>query len=212
MSQHTRDEKGSTTGGPTRVMLVDDQPERAAELEKQLNAEGCSVVSVVTSATGLLLQMERHRPDIVLIDLQSPDRDVLESLAIANDHSPTPVAMFTAEDDPDYIRRAVEAGISTYFMQDVSPSRVKPIIDIAIAQFRTFQGLREELATTRAELENRSILDEAKRLLITRKRLSEDAAHQMLRRLAMNNNQSLTEVARTVVATLSDSSDGPNHD
>lgn len=211
MSRNTN-RKETTREKPTRVMLVDDQPERAAELEKQLNAEGCSVVSVVTSATGLLLQMERHRPDIVLIDLQSPDRDVLESLAIANDHSPTAVAMFTAEDDPDYIRRAVEAGISSYFTQDVSPSRVKPIIDIAIAQFRTFQDLREELATTRAELENRSVLDEAKRLLITRKRLSENAAHQMLRRLAMNNNQSLTEVARTVVTTLSDSSDGQNHD
>ncbi len=185
-----------------RVMLVDDQPARASIVEEQLKREGFVVLSVISSATGLLYQIEQQKPDIVLIDLQSPDRDVLESLAIVNQHSPTAMAMFTEQDDPEYIRQAVEAGISTYLMQDVHPERVKPVIDVAIAQFRSFQNLRQELAQTRNALEERAVIDQAKKLLIRQHRLDENAAHAMLRRLAMNNNQRLPDVARTVVATL----------
>ena len=186
-----------------RVMLVDDNAERAQLVEEHLIAAGFEVLSIISSATGLLFQIEQHKPDVVIIDLQSPDRDVLESLAIVNRHSPTAMVMFAHEDDPNYIREAVAAGISTYLTEGLNPSRVRPVIEVAMAQFRSFQMLREELVSARTEMEDRTLIEKAKGLLMAQKRISENEAHKLLTKLAMDSNQRLRNVAQTVVATLS---------
>lgn len=186
-----------------RVMLVDDNPQRATMVEERLWACGFDVILVIPSAAGLLFQIEQNRPDVVLMDLESPDRDVLESLAIINHHNPTPVVMFTQQDDPEYIKEAVTAGISTYLVGDINPDQVKPIIDVAMAQFRAFQGLREELLNTRAQLDDRKLIEQAKGLLMAHQKISEDEAHRLLTKLAMDTNQRLPAVAKTVLATLS---------
>lgn len=195
--------KPETPSESIRVMLVDDHADRAQLVEQGLMNAGFEVISVITSAAGLLFQIEQHRPDVVIIDLQSPDRDVLESLAIVNQHNPTAMVMFGQEDDPDYIRHAVSAGISTYLTDGINPSRVRPIIEVAMAQFRSFQGLRQELVSARAQLESHSLVEKAKKLLMSQKNINEDEAHQLLTKLAMDNNQRLRDVAHTVVSTLS---------
>ncbi len=184
-------------------MLVDDNPERAHRVEERLWDNGYQVVAVIPSATGLLRQIDQHSPDVVLIDLESPDRDVLESLSIVSHHNPRPVVMFTEQDDPDYINQAVNAGISTYLVGGINPDQVKPVIDVALAQFRSFQMLRDELSTTLTQLEDRKLIEQAKGLLMAHQGISEPEAHRLLNKLAMDNNQRLSEVARTVLATLS---------
>lgn len=76
---------------PIRIMLVDDHVERSASVEEKLRDSGFEVISRLPSATGLLFQIEQHQPDLVLIDIQSPGRDVLESLSVVNHHNPRPV-------------------------------------------------------------------------------------------------------------------------
>ncbi len=184
-------------------MLVDDNPERGQLVEERLTMCGYAVVAVIPSATGLLFQIDQHSPDVVLIDLESPDRDVLESLAIVNHHNPRPVVMFTQEEDPSYISQAVNAGISTYMVGGIDAEHVKPVIDVAIAQFKSFQALRTQLSDTITQLEDRKVIEQAKGLLMAFQKLSEEEAHKMINKLAMDNNQRLADVARTVLATLS---------
>jgi response regulator NasT len=178
-----------TTSSPqsVRVMLVDDLPERAAIVDSHLVAAGYDVVSRLPTASGLLFQIEQHRPDIILIDLQSPGRDVLESLSVINAHNPTPVVMFSEEEDPSFIEEAVDAGVTAYLMGSFDTQRVKPVIDVAIAQFKSFQSLRLALDTTRDRLEHK---------------FTEQEAHQQLRSLSMDTNQSLQQAALSVVTIL----------
>jgi response regulator NasT len=185
-----------------RVMLVDDLPERAAIVNTHLVAAGYEVVSRLPTASGLLFQIEQHRPDIILIDLQSPGRDVLESLSVINAHNPTPVVMFSEEEDPGFITQAVDAGVSAYLMGSFDASRVKPVIDVAIAQFKSFQSLRQALDTTRDRLETLSTIDKAKSLLIKQHKFTEEQAHQQLRSLSMDSNQTMQQVAKSVVVIL----------
>lgn len=189
-----------------RVMLVDDLPERAAIVDSHLVAAGYNVVSSLPNASGLLFQIEQHRPDIILIDLQSPGRDVLESLSVINAHNPTPVVMFSEKEDPGFIKEAVEAGVSAYLMGGFDAQRVKPVIDVAMAQFKSFQSLRQALDTTRDRLESLSVIDKAKRLLIKQHKFSEEEAHQQLRTLSMNTNQSMQQTAQSVVTILNKNS------
>lgn len=187
---------------PLRVMLVDDQSERSVCVEETLCAAGFEVVARLPSAQGLLRQMAQHLPDVVLIDLQSPGRDVLESLAIANEHNPRPVVMFSAGDDPGFIGEAVDAGVTGYMLEGFSAERVKPVIDLAIAQFRNHQALRAQLDDARSRLSTQSVIEQAKQLLIRQRGISEDQAHRALRKLAMDSNQTLPDAARSVLRLL----------
>ncbi|WOX04689.1 ANTAR domain-containing response regulator [Microbulbifer pacificus] len=187
---------------PISILLVDDQSERAAMVAEQLIAAGYKLLARLTSAEGLLFQVEKHRPDIVLIDIESPDRDILESLAVINQHNPTPVAMFSVRGGAEFISSAVEAGVSAYMVDGLSAERVAPAIEIAMAQFRSYQHLRQSLARTQQQLDERKVIERAKGLLMARKNIGEQAAHQTLRTLAMNSNSTMRQVAEQIVAHL----------
>lgn len=184
-------------------MLVDDDTARAASVEEALAANGIKVLSVVSATSALLYQIEQQRPDVVLIDLKFPGRDILESLAVINAHNPMPMIMFSQQDDPEYIGQAFKAGVSTYITEGVNADKVKPIIDVALAQFKSFQSLRDELRTVRHELHSSQLIARAKALLIQHRGIDELEAHKLMHRLSMDNNLKLAEVARTVIATLS---------
>jgi response regulator NasT len=184
-------------------MLVDDDPVRAASVESSLRASGYEVLSIISSTSALLFQIEQHRPDVVLIDIRFPGRDILESLAVVNKHNPTAMVMFTEEDDPAYIQQAFHAGVSTYLMEGINPDKVKPVIDVALLQFRSFQALKDELTETRNQLESQKLVARAKALLMKQKKLDEAAAHKMLLQMAMDNNLKIGDVAKMVIATLS---------
>ncbi len=187
---------------PIRIMLVDDQSERAASVEEKLTAAGFVVLSRLPSATGLLFQIEQHQPDLVLIDLQSPGRDVLESLSVVNHYNPKPVVMFTREDDPSYIEEAVDAGVTAYLMDELDTQRVKPIIDLAIAQFKHYQSLRTALNEAQTKLESQSVIEKAKKLLMNQHKIDEEKAHKTLQTLSMDTNQSLPQAAKAVISII----------
>lgn len=183
-------------------MLVDDHPQRAAMVEQALKACGFHIVAMLASASGLLFQIQELKPHVVMIDIESPDRDVLESLSLINQHNPTPVVMFSNEEDPAFIRQAINVGVSAYMMEDINPEKVKPVIDVALAQFEMFQSLRRQLSSTQQELDDKKILDKGKRLLMKHQKIAEPEAHKHMRNLAMNNNQTLVDIAKNVIAIL----------
>jgi len=183
-------------------MLVDDDPLRTSVVEESLLASGYEVISIISATSALLFQIEQLRPDIVLIDLRFPGRDILESLAVVNRHNPTPMVMFTEEDDPAYIRQAFNAGICSYMMEGINPAKVKPVIEVALAQFSSFQSMKSELEETRIELDTQKKISRAKALLMKYRRIDEAAAHKTLGQMAMDNNLKLGDVATMVISTL----------
>ncbi len=180
-------------------MLVDDNHERAHSVCERLQAAGYTIVAQISSAEGLLFQVEKYRPDVVLIDIESPDRDILESLAIVNREAPTPVAMFSSHNSADFIGRAVESGVSAYMAEGITPERVAPAIEIAMAQFKSFQQLRQSLERTQQQLSDRKTIERAKGLLMAKKNLSEKDAHKILRNLAMSSNATMRAVAEQLI-------------
>ena len=185
-----------------KVMLVDDQPARAALLEQALHDHQFTVIARLSSAAGLADQVARLEPDIIIIDIESPDRDTLENMAILHRDNPRPVVMFAEEGDSGTIERAVRAGVSAYVVDGLNPSRVKPIVDVAIARFREFQALRQELQETRTQLADRKQIDRAKGLLMKHRGLDEQQAYQAMRKMAMDRSQRLGEVASNIIAVL----------
>jgi response regulator NasT len=187
---------------PARVMLVDDTPTRSAILEQALLDQGLIVVCRLESAQGLIKNVEIHQPDIIIMDLESPDRDTLESMTVLNQHNPKPVIMFSEEGDSQIISQAIQAGVSAYIVDGINPRRVKPILDVAIARFREYQALRKELKQTRDQLADRKIIDKAKGLLMKTKGLDEEQAYHAMRKMAMDQSKPLVEIAQNILSVM----------
>lgn len=185
-----------------RVILVDDDQPRAQAVEARLRDVGFEVLTVIPTASGLLYQMAQRDPDVVIIALDSPDRDVLESLSVISARNPRPVVMFSGSGDTQFIRDAIRAGVTAYQAEDINPERVRAAIDIALAQFSAFNDLRAQLDDTRRQLEERKLVEKAKGLLMAAHAINEEQAFTTLRKLAMDRNRTLGETARDIIAIL----------
>ncbi len=186
---------------PISVMLIDESEQRSDHTRTILQATGCRVIASLTPDQDLLEEVERHQPDMVIVDIDLPDRDILENLRTVQSSLPKPMIMFSQDDNGGTIRRAVEAGVSAYVVDGIKNKQVRPILDAAIASFDQFQNLREELESTRAELENRKTIDRAKGILMKQRKLDEPEAYRLLRKTAMNQKKTIAEIANQIVAT-----------
>jgi two-component system, response regulator / RNA-binding antiterminator len=182
-----------------RVLVVDESEERAAILREALTAAGHEVAASLHSPLELLRAVDRLQPDVIVIDTESPTRDVLEHLVIVSQSSPRPIVMFANDSGKQAIRDAVRAGVSAYVVDGLDASRVNSIVDVACARFDEFQGLRSELAQANLRLSERKLIDRAKGILMRSRGLDEEAAYRTLRRMAMDRNRRIGEVAQSVI-------------
>jgi response regulator NasT len=182
-----------------RVLVVDESAERADILREGLALAGHEVAATLSSPLDLLHAVERVRPDVIIIDTESPSRDVLEHIVVVSRDQPRPIVMFARDDATETIREVTRAGVAAYVVDGLDAARVKPIIDAACARFEAFQALREELAATQALLAERKVIERAKGLLMKAKGLDEEAAYAQLRRLAMSRGKRLAELAQSLV-------------
>lgn len=181
------------------IVVVEKDRDRALLIVDALRAEGEHNIFVIAEETGLARRIAERHPDLVLIDLESPSRDMLEELTLASGPMDRPVAMFVDRSDASLTRAAIEAGVSAYVVDGLRPERIRPILDAAIARFHLFQRMRAELTATRAALEERKIIDRAKGLLMAARGIGEDEAYGLLRRAAMDQKKKIAEIAQALV-------------
>lgn len=181
------------------ILVVDDNHIRASIIEDGLREAGHERVHVITEINEVAARISEIAPDVVIIDLENPNRDTLEHFFSLSRALQRPIAMFVDKADRGSIEAAVDAGVSAYVVDGMRKERVKPILDMAISRFRAFNRLREELNAARSELEGRKLIDKAKAILIKTRGLDEDQAYALLRKTAMNQNRKITEIAQSLV-------------
>ncbi|MBL8489960.1 MAG: ANTAR domain-containing protein, partial [Rhodocyclaceae bacterium] len=182
-----------------RVLVIDDSAGRAADICAGLALAGHQVAAVLASSRDLPAQVAAVKPDIILIETEAPSRDTLEHLAAMDRDAPRPVVVFARESGNDTIRAAIKAGVAAYVVDGLDPERLKPVIEVAIARFEEYQSLKAELAQATRKLSDRKRIERAKGLLMKSRGMDEDAAYAALRKLAMDRNKALGEVAQDVL-------------
>ena len=185
-----------------RVLLVTDTDKPIGDLRQALARLGYDMLAEVATPAALAKVVEEQRPDVVIIDTESPSRDTLEQLAVMNETAPRPVLMFSNDGDQQLIRAAVGAGVSAYLVEGLEAARLAPILEVALARFARDEQLRKRLADAENELADRKLIDRAKRLLMDRRKMSEPQAYAMLRKRAMDEGMKLAEVARQLVSMV----------
>ena len=173
--------------------------ERSRKLRIGLLENGYNIVAALPADTFLGERLAQLQPDIIIVDAESDARDSLEHVVMATRYARRPIVLFTNDNDTTHVKDAVAAGVSAYIVAGLSPDRIRPILDVAMARFEHEQGLRQELAHVKTELQDRKVIDRAKGLLMQRQGLSEKVAYDKLRKAAMDKGLRLGEVAQRML-------------
>jgi two-component system, response regulator / RNA-binding antiterminator len=185
--------------GDLSILVVDENRSRAGLIEEALSEAGYRRVTIVHEIAGLVRRIEEIAPDVIVIDIESPNRDALESLFQVSRSVQRPIAMFVDHSDRGMIEAAVEAGVSAYIVDGLKKERVKPILDMAIIRFRAFAKLRGERDEAKRALGDRKIIDRAKGILMQQRGIDEPVAYDLMRRAAMAENRRMVEIAQSIV-------------
>ena len=187
---------------PLNIVIVDESAPRAAVLEEGLREAGYTRVVRLRETANLMAQICTIEPDVILIDLEDPSRDMLEEMFQVSRAVKRPIAMFVDRSDSGSIQASVDAGVSAYVVDGLKKERVKPILDLCICRFNAFSRLQSELEETKTALEERKVVDRAKGILMKAKNLSEASAYALLRKTAMDEQKRIADVAQAVITTV----------
>jgi response regulator NasT len=190
---------GTIMDSDLRIVIIDKNPLRSAILLDGLREAGHEQITVIEDTSDLDARLRLIAPDIVLIDLESPSRDVLEQMIAVTGASARPVAMFVDQSDAAMINAAIDAGVSAYVVDGLKKERVKAIVDTTISRFNAFSKLRDELEVAKSQLADRKAIDRAKALVMKAKDISEEQAYALMRKAAMNENKKIADIARAIV-------------
>ena len=182
-----------------KIVIVDENPIRAAILEAGLREAGFMAIEILGEMHNLLTRIHAIDPDVILIDLENPSRDTLEQMFQVSRIVRRPIAMFVDQSDAMSIQASVDAGVSAYIVDGLRKERVKSILDLCVSRFNAFSRLTTELERAKSDLEERKTLDRAKGILMKNKGLSEDEAYRLMRGAAMRDKKKIAEIAAAIV-------------
>ena len=182
-----------------RILVIDRNKVRASIIEEGLHQGGDFDVIIIEDMTHLMRHVVDADPDVIILDLANPDRDMLEHALQVTRAVRRPIAMFVDTTDAAATEAAIDAGVSAYVVDGLRKERVKPILDMAISRFNAVDRLKRELESAKGELAERKMIDRAKSILMTSKGLDEQQAYQLLRKTAMNQSRKIAQVAESLV-------------
>ena len=182
-----------------KIVIVDESPIRAAILEEGLREAGYTSVVRISEMQSLLARIYALDPDIIVIDLENPSRDILEQMFQVSRAVRRPIAMFVDQSDAASIQASVDAGVSAYIVDGLKKERIKPILDLCVSRFNAFARLQDELDRTKSALEERKVIDRAKGILMKLKGLTEEEAYVLMRSTAMREKKKIGEIAQSIL-------------
>lgn len=155
----------------SKVLLIDDNYEHLVGIRELLNLEGTfDVVGIATNVTVGLNLIKKYQPDIVLLDMNMPERDGLQGIVeIAKLDLGTKILALSGYDDADLIFRAMKIGAKGYVLKTMASAQLiyaieevlngKIYLPLALSSkfFEYFQqSFKEE--TEKAETEEENLL------------------------------------------------------
>lgn len=186
-----------------RIAIIDESVSRGSIIQEGLAEAGLVDTVVLSKRDGLLAALEALDPEVVLIDLANPSRDLLEDYFAVSRAIARPIAMFVDQSDEETTAAAIDAGVSAYIVNGLSKNRIKPILEVAVQRFHAFSRLQKELHEAKTALADRALIDRAKAILMAKRAIDEPAAYALLRGQAMRSNRRIAEIAEAIVTAES---------
>lgn len=181
------------------ILLIEEDFSHDSPFKKSLTESGYRVCECLSSANNVIEKIKQLKPELLLLNITQPDQKTLHDLALINQLSPLTVIIFAKKDCPTSMQASIKAGVSSYVVNEIQPHRLTSIISVAKQRFVEYQMLRSELEQTKTQLLTRKLVERAKGLIMQQKNISEQEAYANLRKMAMDNSQSLAAVSQNVI-------------
>jgi response regulator NasT len=192
-----------------RIAIIDESVSRASIIQEGLAEAGLVDTIVLSKRDGLLAALEALDPEVVLIDLANPSRDLLEDYFAVSRAIARPIAMFVDQSDEETTAAAIDAGVSAYVVNGLNKNRIRPVLEVAVQRFHAFSRLQKELHEAKTALADRAMIDRAKAIVMARRGIDEPSAYALLRGQAMRSNRRIAEIAEAIVTAESLLGDTP---
>ncbi|MFP5431427.1 MAG: ANTAR domain-containing response regulator [Gammaproteobacteria bacterium] len=183
-----------------KVLLVNDTRKQVGKLRESLIQAGCEVVEEVSQALQIPGKVEALAPDVVIIDTESPSRDVLEQICVVSQDAPRPIVMVSDDGQPAAIKAAISAGVSAYVVEGIDEGRLAAVLTVAQARFEADQSLKKQVKVAENKLNERKDIDRAKGMLMQLRGVTEDEAYHAMRKMAMDQNVRIADVAAKLLS------------
>jgi len=184
------------------IMLVTQSATPFDELKSSLSDTGVENIHSLSFKQDILAHITKIQPDAVIIEIESLDHELLNQIKSINQSYAIPVLLFTETDEDQIIEKAIKSGVATYIVGPLDAHRLGSILQVAITRFKEVQQIKSDLLKTRAQLEDRKVIDKAKGILMKHKQFTEDEAYQALRKMAMDKNKRIIDIAEGIIATF----------
>lgn len=179
-----------------KIALIDDDSERAEFVKKTLIEHQFDVVACLITDQLNIFYLQQIQADVVLLDMDHPQRDVIESCVSQFD---LPTVLFTKNSHQDTIKNAIDAGVTAYIVDGIDPNKLDSILQISIQQYKKHKKLEDDLKDTKTKLADRKDIEKAKVLLMKLHQLNEEQSFQLLRKNAMSHRMTIGEMARRLI-------------
>jgi AmiR/NasT family two-component response regulator len=182
-----------------RVLLAEDKSAAAQRLTVQLKGLGHTVVWLARDSREALSCAARLEPDLIILGTQFAVMDGIETARAILAQRPVPLILLTSYAAADFEQRVRGAGIMSSLVTPVESWQLARAINEALARFRELDVIREEASDLNQALEIRSRVVQAKRILMSRKKLGEAEAFRHLRQQSQRTGVRLGETALAIV-------------
>ena len=184
-----------------RIAVADDEPDMRDFFVKVLRHLGHEVVAVAANGAELVELCREAKPALIITDIAMPAMDGLEAVRQICREQPLPVILVSGHHDDELIQRALHEQVLAYLVKPITRDQLQPAIALAMRRYREFEALRHQADDLRQALEDRSVIERAKGVLMTRGGLTEPDAFRRLQKLSSDKNQKMAEIARMIVTT-----------
>lgn len=183
----------------TRVIIADDESIIRIDLREMLTSLGYLVVGEAGDGRSAVNQARELRPDVVIMDIKMPDLDGIEAAKLLTEERIAPVILLTAYSQKDLVERAKEAGVVGYLVKPFREADLLPAIEVAMARFREFTAINQEVEDLQKALETRKVVDRAKGILMDTQGMTEAEAFRKIQKMSMDTRKSMKEVAEAII-------------
>ncbi len=198
----TRNQAGEQAPART-VVVAEDEALIRLDIVEILKDQGFDVVAETDNGKTAVELAQKHRPDLVLMDVKMPIMDGITAAEEIATEQIAPVVLLTAFSQKELVDRAVEAGAMAYVVKPFTPNDLVPAIEVAMSRYDQIRALEKEVSTIRDQFETRKLVDRAKSLLITKMNLTEPEAFRWIQKTSMDRRLSMREVSDTIIKQLS---------
>jgi len=187
--------------GRTTVIIADDEPITRMDIKEIFITHGYDVVAEASDGFDAVENCKKYHPDLVLLDIKMPLADGLSAAKIINeDHLADTIIMLTAYSDKEFVEQAKLSCVSGYIVKPIDEKSLIPSVEVAVARNREINKLRKNIEIMTERLENRTVIEKAKGLIMQEQSLSEQEAYDYIRELSHMKNISMRRVSEIILA------------